>query len=228
MTSPRSAFGDGVRAFLPLVLGVVPFALVSGVAAISAGLTVAQALGMAAIVYAGSAQLVAAQLIDANAPALLILVTTMIVNLRFMMYSASLAPSFRSLSQGWKWLCAYLVTDQAYAIAISRIQNQPDAPYRPWYYLGAGVMMWLTWQVGSLVGIFVGAQVPASWQLDFMVPLTFIALVVPAIKHRRLGAVAAVAAAVAALTAMMPYKLGLMISVFAAVAVGVALEARAQ
>ncbi len=228
MLSPRLAFQAGVRAFAPIIIGVIPFALVSGVAVVSVGLSVPMALGMSVIVFAGSAQLVAAQLIGANAPALLIIAAAFIVNLRFMMYSASLAPYLRQRPRWLSWLGAYLLTDQAYAIAVSHFNQHPEAANKYWYYLGAGLTMWTTWQIGTLVGIALGTQIPAGWQLEFAIPLTFIALVVPGIKNKRFGAVAVTSGVVAALSALLPFKLGLVLSVLVGVGVGLWLEARAK
>jgi 4-azaleucine resistance transporter AzlC len=226
MDSPRAAFTAGARAFLPLVLGIMPFALVSGVAAIAAGLSVPSALSMSFLVYAGSAQLVALQLLTANAPAVLIVFTALVVNLRFMIYSATLAPSMERNSWFFKALSAYVITDQSYALAMNLALRLPNAAHRAWFHLGAALTMWLLWQVAAMVGIFLGAQVPSDWQLEFTIPLTFIALVVPRIKDRVSGSVALTAAICAALTAALPFKTGLLISLLAAVTVGLALEKR--
>jgi len=227
MHSPQAAFWAGMRAFLPILLGVVPFALIVGVLTID-NLAFDEALLMTLAIYSGSAQLVAMQLLSSNTPALVIILTTLVVNLRFLMYSASLEPYLQARSWRAKLAAAFLLTDQSYAISISRFQQQPDAPYRYWYYLGSGLMMWLTWQIGTLIGMLLGTQLPASWQLDFTIPLTFIALVVPQIRTKQLLWVAIVAGLVAALTAWLPFKLGVIVSVLAAIAAGLIWEARSR
>ncbi|MEM8532392.1 MAG: AzlC family ABC transporter permease [Chloroflexota bacterium] len=224
MLSPRSSFLAGVKAILPISLGVIPFGLISGVIAIEVGLPIVAAFAMSLLVFAGAAQLVAAQLISVNTPSLIIILATCIVNLRFIMYSASIAPYFAHLSRPWKWLSAYLLTDQAYALAITHFMQHPHNVYKHWYFLGAGFTMWCVWQVGSAIGILLGTQVPAGWQLDFTIPLAFMALLMPAITDRVFAVVALVAAITAVLTATLPFKLGLLISAFVGISIGLLLK----
>jgi predicted branched-subunit amino acid permease len=139
----RSEFLSGAKAELPILLGVAPFGMIYGALAMAAGLPVTMAQAMSSVVFAGSAQFIAVQLISQGAPALVLLVTTVVVNIRHMLYSASVAPYLRPLRPGWKWLLAYLLTDEAYAIAILHYQqtdaedhhrdaeNAEDAPENP-------------------------------------------------------------------------------------------------
>ena len=158
MRSPRSEFIAGVRAELPILLGVTPFGMIYGVLAMGAGLPVGAAMAMSSIVFAGSAQFVGAQLIRSGTPGMVIVLTTFIVNLRHMLYSASIAPHLAHLSRRWKWLLAYLLTDEAYAVTITRYNQAADSANKHWYLLGAGLALWSTWQVSTAVGIFLGAQ----------------------------------------------------------------------
>ena len=95
-----------------------------------------------------------------------------------------------------------------------------------WYFLGAGLGLWLTWQISTGVGIMLGAQIPGSWALDFTLALTFIALVVPALKDRPSLAAALAAGAVAVAAASWPYKLGLMAAALTGIVVGLFLDMR--
>jgi 4-azaleucine resistance transporter AzlC len=215
----------GVKAELPILLGVSPFGLIYGVLALSAGLPPLLAFAMSSVVFAGSAQFVAAPLLGAGAPALVVLATTAVVNLRHLLYGASVAPYLRQLTPGWKCLLAYLLTDEVYAVAITRYgQEATGAPHRHWYFLGAGLAQWSAWQAATAVGILVGAQIPAGWALDFTVALTFIALAVPAITDRPSGAAALSAGAVAVAAAAWPYKLGLIVAALAGIAAGLSAE----
>jgi 4-azaleucine resistance transporter AzlC len=227
--SRRTEFLAGVKAELPILLGVSPFGLIYGVLALSAGMPAPLAFAMSSVVFAGSAQFVAAPLLGAGAPALVVLATTFVVNLRHLLYGASVAPYLRTLSLRWKCLLAYLLTDEVYAVAISRFAQEgvscPGAPQRHWYFLGAGVAQWSAWQAATAVGILVGAQIPAGWALDFTVALTFIALVVPAVTDRPSLAAALAAGIVAVLAAGWPYKLGLVAAAITGILVGVAVEA---
>ena len=118
-----------------------------------------------------------------------------------------------------------MLTDQAYALSIIRYNERPQQPAKHWFFFGASVGLWVTWQLGTIVGVLVGAQVPASWSLDFAIPLTFIAVTVPAIKGRRELIVAAVSVAIAVAAAGLPYNLGLIVAALVGVLVGLVLEA---
>ncbi len=226
MPSPRSEFVAGIKAELPILLGVIPFGLIYGVLASGTGLPASLALAMSSIVFAGSAQFIATQLIGAGAPALVLILTTLVVNLRHMLYSASIAPCVKHLRPPWKWLLAYLLTDEAYAVTILHYQEAGDVPpiHKHWFFLGAGLALWSTWQASTGVGIFVGAQVPASWSLDFTLALTFIALVVPALKDRAGWVAALVGGTVAVLAAGLPFKLGLIVAALIGILAGLAVE----
>ncbi|MCB9421878.1 MAG: AzlC family ABC transporter permease [Ardenticatenaceae bacterium] len=215
----------GIRAELPITLGVIPFGMIYGVLAIAAGLPPAQAQAMSSIVFAGSAQFIAAQLIGLGTPAVVLLLTTFVVNLRHMLYSASLTSHVRHLSAPWRWLLAYLLTDEAYAVTILHYDDKTRrSDYQHFFFLGAGLTLWTTWQVSTAVGIFLGAQVPASWSLDFTLALTFIGLVVPVLTDRPHAGAALSAGLVAVVTYALPFKLGLMAAALTGIAVGVWLE----
>ena len=223
MLSNQAQFFAGVRAQLPILLGTMPFGLIYGVLAMEAGLPVSVALGMSIIVFAGSSQFIAAQLFAEGAAGLIIILTTFVVNLRHALYSASLAPYVRHLKPAWKWVLAFLLTDEAYAVSITHYRTTTPEAVRGsndhWYYLGAGLTLWSTWQLSTAVGVFVGAQVPDSWSLDFTLALTFIALVMPTLTDRPAVLAALVAGAVA-----VPYNLGLIAAVFAGIAAALAAE----
>src|SRR6202043_3549798 len=135
--------------------------------AISAGIPQSIAQAMSAVVFAGSAQFVIVQLIGSGTPSPVVILTAFIVNIRHMLYSASLSPYTRKLHPLWKWLLAYLLTDEAYAVTILRYQQDGDDAQKHWYFLGAGLALWTTWQLSTAAGIFLGGQIPASWSLDF-------------------------------------------------------------
>ncbi len=224
MTTSHSEFLHGIRDELPILLGVLPFGMIYGVSAISAGIPASIAQAMSCIVFAGSAQFVIAQLVAANTPALVIILTAFIMNIRHMLYSASVSPYTHKLHPLWKWLLAYLLTDEAYAVAILHYQKAGDDGQKHWYFLGAELALWITWQLSTAVGIFLGAHIPASWSLDFASTLTFIALVVPTLKDRVSTTVALTSALAALLVFALPLKLGLALAVLIGIAVGLTLE----
>lgn len=238
----------GAVAVAPLLLGAVPFGLIYGVLAANLGLPPLLAQGMSIIIFAGSAQFMTVQLLQAGAPLFVVAVTGIVLNVRHVLYSASLAPYLQPLNRLWKILLAYLVTDESYAVTITRFWHDsqisspslsssasslsppqfesPIAParFRHWYVLGTSGGLWLAWQASTAVGIFLGAQVPAAWSLDFAAPLTFIALVATALRDRPTVVAAATAGVVVLLTIDMPLKLGLVTAMVAGIGAGWAVQ----
>ena len=211
---------------LPLLAGVIPFAMIYGALAVQLKLPPSLAQALSALVFAGSAQFIATPLIAAAAPGIILVLTVFVVNLRHALYSASLAPYLKPLHPLWKVLLAYLLTDEAYAVAITHYRAGGDGRHRHWYFLGTSLTLWTCWQAGTLAGIFAGAQVPASWSLDFALPLTFIALVVPMIKNRAFVCAALVAGGAGVLALGLPYQAGLMLAALSGIAAGLAVESR--
>ncbi|CAJ0814982.1 MULTISPECIES: AzlC family ABC transporter permease [Ralstonia] len=233
MASPRAAeFRAGVLALAPMLLGVVPFGLIYGVLATSAGMPAWLAVAMSAIVFGGASQMILVQLWAGGAPALVIAATVSMVNLRHALYSASIAPALAHLPRRWKWLIAYLLTDEAFAAMNRRVVNArsnansgtEETTYRHWYFLGAGVALWTSWQASTIVGVMLGAQVPTTWPLDFFLPLTFIAIVVPSLRTRAQLAAALTGAALAVAWTGWPHKLGLMGAACVGIAIGAIVE----
>jgi len=228
MSSRRSAFIAGIKGIAPILVGVVPFSIISGLTAIETGLSPGLAIGMSIIIYAGASQLAALQLIGIGASSVVIIVTAIIINLRFFMYSASLAQFLPKLPFRWKFPTAYLLTDRAYAVAVSRYQSQPgkelSEEYRLWFFLGAAGVMWFCWQIGTVFGILLGTQVPPQWGLDFAIPLTFISLLIPALKTRASIVAALIAGGVVLLADPLPYNLSLMAAALCGIGAGMLAE----
>jgi predicted branched-subunit amino acid permease len=163
---------------------------------------------MSLLVFAGSSQLMLIQLAGLNSPILVMIATGFIINLRHILYSATIAPYTSKLKSHWKFILSYLLTDEAYAVAISKYSNKENSNNH-WYFLGAGIALWITWQLSTIFGLLVGSQIPANWSLDFTLPLTFIALLIPMIKDRPGIIAALIAGFFALLTVAFPFKLGL-------------------
>lgn len=213
-----------MRAQLPLLLDVLPFGLIYGALAVQLQVPAPVAQAMSAIIFAGSSQFIAAPLIASGAPGIIIVLTVFVVNLRHALYSASLAPYVKPLAPLWKVVLAYLLTDEAYAMAITHYHAAGDSHYKHWFFLGTGLTLWAGWQISTAIGIFIGAQVPSSWSLDFALPLTFIAITVPMLKNRAYAFAALAAGAVGVLTLGLPYKLGLMLAALSGIIVGMLVE----
>lgn len=226
LNTPRREFLSGVKSELPLMVGVIPFGMIYGILAIAAGLPPSVAQAMSFIIFAGSSQFVSAQLYGLGVPAMLNVFTVWVINLRHALYSASVASYLQKLPTRWKLILAYLLTDEAYAVTIIHYQQEGDKRYRHWYFLGAGLTLWTTWQMSTAMGIFLGATIPASWSLDFTLALIFIALVVPSLKDKAsLGA--ALSAGVAAIILFsLPLKTGLLVASLIGIVVGMLVERR--
>lgn len=226
--SAGGEFLAGCRDEAPLLLGVAPFGMIYGIAALSAGVPAWLAQLASAVVFAGAAQLVIVQMLAAGAGALPIALTSGLLNLRHVLYSASMAEYVRHLPRRWRLLLAYLLTDEAYAVAVLRYQrrdhSEPPAPapdLRHWYFLGAGFTLWAGWQLSTAAGLLFGATIPAEWELDFAVPLTFIALLTLLLRERAGQAAALVAGLGALAFAALPYRLGLVAAILLGLLAGV-------
>ena len=225
-SSPAAALVAGARAIVPVLFALLPFGLAFGASAAGSGFSPVEALGMSVIVAAGAAQLAMVQLISAGASVAIVVLTVLVINLRFMLYSASLAPHFGSLPLGWKGLLSYHLTDQAYAATITRFdEGKTNEPDKRWYFLGTGLAIWTTWQAATMTGVFLGAWVSEGWSLDFVLPLVFIALAVPAVKDRTTGAAALAAGVAAVFAGALPLNLGLIGAALVGVLGGLAMEA---
>ena len=222
MSSFRQTVWQGAVDIAPMLVGIFPFAIVTGVSATSAGLSLLQAMGSSVVVYAGASQVAAHQLIAHGAPALVVVLTALIINLRFLMYSASLAPHLTDQSLWSRALMAAVLVDQNYALSMNRYLREKLTPMvKRTYFLAAGLVMWLVWQVGTVLGAVLGSVVPASWQLDFFVPLSFMALSVGAIRDRPTLWAGVVGGGVAVLLVGLPSTLGLFLGAVLGIAAGV-------
>jgi predicted branched-subunit amino acid permease len=215
MINDRSRFFlAGIRAEFPFLVGVFPFGLIYGALALSAGFTPVAAQAMSAVLFAGSSQFLAAQMVATQTPALVVILAVAVVNLRHALYSASVATYLRPLNSAWKAMLAYLLTDEAYAAVITHYNQDGPTPQSQWFFLGAGL------------GIGLGAIIPSSWPLDFALPLTFIAMLVPSVKDRPALAAAIVAGLVGVITYPLPYKLGILLAAVAGILTGLLMEDR--
>jgi predicted branched-subunit amino acid permease len=221
---PRRELIEGARQVAPVLVGTIPFGFVAGVVAVASGLTPFEGIALSVLSFSGIAQLVASQLVAVDSPVLITIAAAAVVSLRFLMYSAALSPHLAHLSTRWRLLLAYLMTDQSFAMSVAHFSQPGDIRHRHWHFLGSALTLYVSWQLAVIVGVVAGAQVPASWSLDFAVVLCFIALLVPAVRTRADLAAAIVAAAVALAVAGLPYRLSLVVASIAGIAAGMAIE----
>jgi 4-azaleucine resistance transporter AzlC len=173
----------GARDVAPILIGIVPFGLVAGAAVVAAGMGVKEAVGMSLLVNAGASQIVATTLFDDNAPLWLALGTALIINARMFIYSTSIAPVLSEASWRLRPLLGHMLVDQNYASTMTSGRFRDDVDAIP-YYVGAWIALASVWQLSTVAGAVAGPFVPASWGLDFAVPLVFLAMLAPALKNR--------------------------------------------
>jgi predicted branched-subunit amino acid permease len=209
---------------VPANLGLTPFGLVCGLGAAAAGANLLGALGMSAIIFSGAAQVLAIQLLAAGAPFAVIVLTCLVLGLRFLMYSAAMAPYLRALPPRWQHALAFLLTDQAFASSVRRFDGGTDPRAGAMHFLGAGVALWAWWQVTNVIGFFTGNLIPAAWSLDFAVPLCFIGLLVPALRSSPTVAAALTAGVAVVALESLPMRLNLIVAALLGIAVGTAAD----
>jgi len=211
-----------------VLLGIVPFGVITGVAMVASGIPPLIAMLMSLIVFAGASMVASAQLLASAAPAALIILTTLIINLRFMMYSASLRLHFADAPLRWRIAIAYLTADNVYGLLLSRFSEHPRDEGKLEYFMGAGLVVWAAWQAAVLGGVLIGAGVPASWRLEFAAPLAFIAMTIPHLRDRAMIA-AALAAGVAVIAAhALPLRLNIVVAAAVGIAAGLVFEKKAR
>ena len=218
--SAKSEFWSGVRDEVPLIFGVAPFGLVFGVLGIESGLTPLQTIMLSSILFGGASQIVFVQLWAAGVPALIVGGSVCVINVRHVLYSASVAAYLRPLPLRWRILLGYLLTDEAYAISIKRFRHEPPGPNQHFHLLGSGMLLWTSWQFATIFGVLVGCTIPESWSLSFAIPLTFIAVVAPILKTRADLAAAATAGTIAIIGQPLPWNLWLITAAIGGILAG--------
>lgn len=213
-------FREGFVEMLPACVGLFPFGIVCGVGAAAAGADWLASLGLSAIVFSGAAQIVATQLLAVGAPILVIVLTAAVLSLRMLMYSAAMAPLVRGIPRRWQRVMAYTLSDQLFASAVQRFARDDDRMGATRHFMGGGACLWIAWQIACMAGFFAGNLIPATWSLEFAVPLCFLAVVAPVFRDSP-SVLAALTAGIAVLAlAHLPMRLNLVVAGLAGIAVG--------
>ena len=208
----------------PILLSMIPFGLVFGVTAASSDVDLLAAWASSFIVFAGASQIAIVEVLDSGGSVLVAIATAVIINARLVMYSADIGRYTPALSASRKARVAYLLTDQAYLVTATRLPEPGRANGLFSYYIGAALSLWTVWQVSTTAGMVVGAALPETWELEFAVPLVFLALLVLAVRDRPGVMAAVVGGAVALATVPLPYNLGLLVGTLAGVIAGMSSE----
>ena len=220
--SPSTEFIAGAKAITPLVIGAIPLGIIFGTLAQSSGLSFGGAIAMSALVFAGSAQFIALGLLATGTALPIIILTTLVVNLRHLLYSLSLVTHVRNLSAIWEIVLGFWLTDEVFAVVINRYRKGERSRYKHWYYLGAAIFMYTNWQICTLVGLTLGHLIPdaASWGLDFAMSVTFIGMVMPYLNNKPMFIAVMVSGIMALLTNNLPHQSGLIVAAIAGITAG--------
>ncbi|MES0826214.1 AzlC family ABC transporter permease [Ruegeria sp. SCP11] len=213
-TTSKSYYWKGFRDGTPFIFVAIPFGTLFGVFATETGLTIVQTMAFTATVFAGAAQFAALQLLQDNAPTVIILASALAVNLRMAMYSASLTPYLGAAPLWQRAFGAYLVVDQSYASCMVRFEKEPNmtVPQRMAYFFGSVSPITPLWILATYLGAVLGTQIPESWALDFALPITFLAMIGPMMRTMPHVIAAFAAIVVSLLTVAVPYNLGLLVA----------------
>lgn len=220
----QDSWHEGVRAVSPILLGIIPFGLIFGVTAANADVPILAAWASSFIVFAGASQIAIVEIMDgAGAPVVAVL-TAVVINARMLMYSADTGRYTARDPLSTKIGVAYLLTDQAYLVSAHQFPDPSNAIGFVRFYVAAGMTMWITWQITTTTGILLGAAIPESWSLEFAIPLTFMALLVLAVKDKPGLLAAVVGGGVAVAAVGLPYHLGLVVGTASGITAGIVSE----
>tara|TARA_B100000405_G_scaffold58044_1_gene39396 strand:+ start:884 stop:1576 length:693 start_codon:yes stop_codon:yes gene_type:complete len=216
-----SEFKNGCLQEIPLQLGVFPFGIAYGILGIEVGLTNIQTFLLSIIIFAGVSQIVFAQLFSTFTPSFMIVGTIGIVNLRHILYGVSLSSYLKKLSLKWRIILSYLITDEAFAISYKRFSEEKKTKYMHFHLLGTGITLWISWQISTLIGIFIGPSIPNSLNLEYVIPLSFIAIVVVSINTKIKLIVFIMSALLSILLRDLPWNLWIITSALISIIIGV-------
>ena len=220
----RAAFWAGARTILIVAPSYIPFAVVCGVASANVGMETTSALAIGALVFGGSSQAVVMQFLQSSASLWVAVLSGLVVNLRMAIYSAAMAPKLRHLSPGKRMLGAAFLVDNAFAFVQRREHTHPQDKHLLWFYAGITAVLWPNWVFFCAVGVLAGNVVPASWQLDFAISLSFIAMSAMNVRTLPLLAAALVGGGTSVVLFDLPLKLGLIVACFTGMAAGLLTE----
>ncbi|EIL6545344.1 AzlC family ABC transporter permease [Salmonella enterica] len=208
-----SLFVQGSKDSTPLLLGLLPFAVLTGVSAIQAGMTPWVAQLSSLLLMSGASQIAAATLITTGAVPLVVIITHIAINFRYAIYSAGLSQLNLHFTPLTKLAASQVLIDQTYVLTFLRCQTHPlTAKEKTLYYFGTALPMWLVWQSGTAIGIIAGPFIPVDWHLEFAITLCFISLLIPMLKNGPIVVAAIFAGLASAFSSDWPYNLGFLFS----------------
>ncbi|MDC9719294.1 MAG: AzlC family ABC transporter permease [Gammaproteobacteria bacterium] len=222
--SKSTEFINGAKATIPLIIGAIPFGIIFGTLAEPSGLSILGAMAMSLFVFAGSSQFIAIGLMASGVGPLVIIATTFVVNLRHLLYATALVDKVSHLSQGWRAVLSFGLTDESFAAVNSRYLGRTDTAHAHWFFLGSIVAMYSNWQLCTWLGIGLGELFPdmTHWGLDFAMSVTFLGIIIPYLRNKPMWLAVISAAAFALMLRELPNQLGLMIAALSGICIGYA------
>ncbi len=223
----RRAALDGIKTIWPLMIPGIPVGLVVGLVVTEREVPAFLGWSTSWIIFAGSSQLAAIELIGEGAGPAVIILTVLFINARHIIYSAALRDRFSVYPLWIRVLAPYVLLDQQFAAAETAPELVDPTPrYRLWHFLGAGVFMWTLWQFAVAAGIVIGDLVQPDWQLIFSVPILFLGLMVLSIKNQASVAAAVTGGVVSIVASDLPQGSGLLLAIIVGMVVGAAVDTR--
>lgn len=223
-SSHSKEFINGAKATIPMIIGAIPFGIIFGTLAESSGLSIWGAMAMSLFVYAGSSQFIAVGLLATGAGPVIIIGTTLVVNMRHLLYSTALVDKVKHLSQGWRALLAFGLTDESFAVVNARYLDGSDNSRAHWFFLGSIAAMYGNWQLCTWLGIGLGELFPdmTNWGLDFAMSVTFLGIVIPYLRNKPMWLAVISAATFAMVLRDLPHQLGLVAAAISGICIGYA------
>lgn len=219
----------GARDTVPVIVAYLPLGLTIGAATANADVPPLVAWASSPLLFGGAGQLLSVELLGAGAGAGVTVLAALVVNARFLLYSAALAPHVADWPRRGRWAAAYLLADPVYALVTARFAA-PDGPVRARdrmaYYAGVGGTLWSAWLLLTGVGMLLAGMLPAGFRLDLAAPLTFLLLLLPMLHTRVSVVVAAAGGLAAAASAGLPLGLNVLVGAAAGVTGGVLVGGR--
>jgi len=225
LRTDRRDVAAGARAMVPWLAGLVPFGLVIGVSAAQADIPALAGWLTGPLIYAGSSQVATIGMLDARAAPMVVVASALIINIRLVFYSATMARHWRDTPWWWRLAAAYLMVDPSVAVGLDGYRRlSPRRAHA--HYLGGAVLLWVSWLAAIGAGAMVGARWPTWLHLEFVIPLYLVGQTISKLAHPAQRQAILAAATVALLALSAPLQLGVAMAIAAGVAAGLAAEVR--
>jgi len=220
LRADRRDVAAGARAMAPWLAGVVPFGLVIGVSAAQADVPTLAGWLTGPLIYAGSAQAATIGMLGAGAAPMVVVASALIINIRLIFYSATMARHWRGTPWWWRLVAAYLLIDPSFAVGLDGYRRLADRGRAHAHYFGGAVLLWVSWLAAIGAGATAGAGLPAWLHLEFVIPLFLVGETVPKLANPALRRAIFAAATVALLALSAPLHLGVTLAIAAGISAG--------